>query len=126
MLSYAGRYYLIKSVLSNLPIYYLSIFKIPYKLVKQIISLQTKFLWGKGEGENPLASVKWSMLEAPNSIGGLGFKNLKVKNLELLAKWWWKFSTQNKCLWKNVVKSTNLIIIIELQLRNSRTVLATP
>lgn len=43
-------------------------------------------------------------MEAPTDMGGLGFGNLKVKNL---AKWWWKYSSKSDVLWKRVVKSTN-------------------
>lgn len=37
---------LIKFVLNNLPIYYLSIFKIPTTVANKIVSIQKKFIWG--------------------------------------------------------------------------------
>ena len=45
-LSKAGRLVLIKSVLNNLPIYYLSLFKIPKNVAKCIIQMQRRFFWG--------------------------------------------------------------------------------
>ena len=44
-LSRAGRLILIKSVLNCLPIYYLSLFKLPKKVANEIIRIQRKFLW---------------------------------------------------------------------------------
>jgi len=41
-----GRITLINSVLAALPIYLLSFFKIPKKVVHKIVSIQRKFLWG--------------------------------------------------------------------------------
>lgn len=43
VLSRAGRLTLIKSVLNNLPVYYLSLFKMPKKVVRKIIGLQRRF-----------------------------------------------------------------------------------
>lgn len=43
----------------------------------------------------------------PKDLGGLGFGNIKIKNLGLLEKWWWKYSNEFNPLWKRVVQSTN-------------------
>lgn len=50
-------------------------------------------------------TVSWKDMEAPKALGGLGFGNIKMMNLGLLSKWWWKFSTQSNPLWKQVVMS---------------------
>jgi hypothetical protein len=44
--SKGGRLTLIKSTLSNLPMYYLSLFSIPIVVAKQLEVLQRDFLWG--------------------------------------------------------------------------------
>lgn len=44
LLSFAGRLTLIKSVMSNLPIYYLSLFKLPVGVAKDIDKIQSNFL----------------------------------------------------------------------------------
>ena len=46
ILSMAGKVTLINSVLTALPIYLLSFFKIPQRVVLKLISLQRNFLWG--------------------------------------------------------------------------------
>lgn len=88
LLSKAGRAQLIRVVLSNLPIYFLSIFKIPNKVAKNIIQLERNFFCS-GDCENIfLATIKWEIFEAPKKFGGLGFRNIKIMNLGLLLKWW--------------------------------------
>lgn len=37
--------------------------------------------------------------------GGLGLKNLKVFNIALLGKWFWRLYTKNHSLWAKVISS---------------------
>jgi len=46
IISMAGRIFLIKSVLSAIPLFYMSLFKIPVIVVKKIVKIQRNFLWG--------------------------------------------------------------------------------
>lgn len=54
-------------------------------------------------------SVKWSSIELPKSLGGLGVGNILYKNLVLLFKWWWRFSGSNNTLWKRILISVHNI-----------------
>lgn len=107
LLSHAGRAQLIRTVLNSLPMHYLSIFKIPDSVARKIIKLQRNFFWGVKNESKGVHPIKWNELEAPISFGGLGLGNLKIKNLGLLFKWWWKFLLEDEQLWKKVVKSTH-------------------
>lgn len=49
-LSMGGRITLIKSTLSNLPIYYMSLFPIPCDVARRIEQMQWNFLW-RGMGD---------------------------------------------------------------------------
>ena len=51
-LSFGGKVALISSVLANLPIYYLSIFRIPILVAKKLGSIMAKFLWKGGRKEH--------------------------------------------------------------------------
>ncbi|XP_058760611.1 uncharacterized protein LOC131633951 [Vicia villosa] len=44
-LSIGGRVTLLNSVLSSIPIYTMSFFKAPVKIIKEIITIQSRFLW---------------------------------------------------------------------------------
>jgi len=58
-LSFAGRVTLIKSVLSTIPLYYLSLFKLPICVEKMIRKIQSDFLWGWGHDGRKIAWIKW-------------------------------------------------------------------
>ncbi|XP_016172733.1 uncharacterized protein LOC107615139 [Arachis ipaensis] len=62
-----GRLVLIKSVLNSLPVYYLSLFKLPKAVAEKLISLQRRFLWSKNDGSNGMALVKWDVVLAPKN-----------------------------------------------------------
>lgn len=88
MLSFAGRLTLIKSVLASLPIYYMSIFKMPKGVANKINRLQAAFLWGDSETKRKVHMVSWEVVSKPQSHGGLGVRNIAEINDFLLLKWW--------------------------------------
>lgn len=57
-LSKAGMAQLIKSILNNLPLYYLSIFKMPAAVAKKLISLQIRLFWNGNLDQFKLLIVK--------------------------------------------------------------------
>ncbi|XP_071740629.1 uncharacterized protein [Rutidosis leptorrhynchoides] len=52
-----------------------------------------------------MAWVKWSQILLPYDFGGLNVCSLKLKNYSLLAKWWWRFLTNENAFWVRVIKS---------------------
>lgn len=93
LLSRAGRLTLIKSVLNSLPVYYMSMFKLPKVVVNKIVKLQRRFFWGESSnGKMGPPAINWASIELPKNLGGLGVGNILIKNLILLFKWWWRFS----------------------------------
>jgi len=64
-LSKGGRVTLIKSTLSNLPTYFLSLFPIPAAVANRIEKLQRNFLWGGISDEPKFHLVKWATLVPP-------------------------------------------------------------
>lgn len=88
LLSFGGRLTLIKSSLSNLPVYYLSLFKLPQSVAKEFESIQVAFLWGGSDLKRKIHLVKWDEVTKRKDKGGLGIRSVKDKNDCLLAKWW--------------------------------------
>ncbi|XP_016172720.1 uncharacterized protein LOC107615123 [Arachis ipaensis] len=72
VLNKAGKLVLIKSVLNSLPIYYLSLYKMPKTMADKIIALQRSFMWCKEDGNSFIPLVKWELVQAPKKAGGLG------------------------------------------------------
>nr|XP_025670472.1 uncharacterized protein LOC112770307 [Arachis hypogaea] len=106
-LNKAGKLVLIKSVLNSLPIYYLSLYKMPKAVAKKLISLQRRFLWSKEDGRVGLPLVRWEVVMALKKASGLGVGDAVVRNTALLFKWWWRFLKEDCPLWKKVVCSCN-------------------
>ena len=79
---------MIKSVLSSLPIYYMSIFKIPEKVASEMDKIQARFLWGGCDEKRKMHLVIWDKATVSKEEGGLGIKKIRVMNECLLIKWW--------------------------------------
>ncbi|XP_057740275.1 uncharacterized protein LOC130957436 [Arachis stenosperma] len=105
VLSKARKLVLIKSVINSLPVYYLSLYKMPNAVARRIILLQRRFFWGKDDGRSSMALVKWEVIQAPKKLGGLGVGDVVVRNTALLFKWWWRFSKEDCSLWKKIILS---------------------
>jgi hypothetical protein len=90
-LSKGGRLTLLKSTLSSLPTYFLSLFTIPISVVRRIEKLQRDFLWGGMGDEVKHHLVGWDKVCAPKEVGGLGVRSLVLTNKALLGKWLWRF-----------------------------------
>jgi hypothetical protein len=101
--SLGGRLILLNSVLSAIPIFFLSYLKMPVKVWKEVVKIQRKFLWGGLSKKNKTCWVKWEDVCRPKNMGGLGVRDLRLVNISLLAKWRWKLLSSEKEVWKDVV-----------------------
>jgi hypothetical protein len=104
-LSKGGRLTLIKCMLSNLPIYFLSLFPVPMSIARRIEKVQRDFLWGGMGGEQKLHLVNWNQVCHPVWVGGLGIQNVHKFNQALLGKWLWRYANQHETLWYKIIKA---------------------
>ncbi|XP_026378866.1 uncharacterized protein LOC113273346 [Papaver somniferum] len=103
-LSRAGKLTLIKSVLQSIPIYYLSLFMAPSKVIKSIEKVIRDFLWDKSTTFKKHHWVGWRNVCKSLKVGGLDIRSLKNLNKSLLHKWWWRPGNEPEALWSRVVK----------------------
>lgn len=62
LLSIGGRTTLIKSSLSSLPLYYMSIYPVPNDVIQKITQLSRAFLWYGNSEKNKLSLVSWDKI----------------------------------------------------------------
>jgi hypothetical protein len=93
-LSKGGRVTLIKSTLSNLPTYFLSLFPISTSVANRMEKLQRDFPWGGIGEEFKYHFVSWPKVCSPISAEGLGIRNFRMFNRAHLGKWLWHFGIE--------------------------------
>ena len=96
---------LIKSVLTSIPIYFFSFFRVPNKVVDKLVRIQRRFLWGGDQEQHKIAWVKWETVCLQKEDGGLGVKDINLFNSSLLGKWKWNLFHSQGELWARVLES---------------------
>ncbi|GJS82377.1 RNA-directed DNA polymerase, eukaryota, reverse transcriptase zinc-binding domain protein [Tanacetum coccineum] len=102
-LSIGGRLTLLKSVLGSIPIFNMSIFKVPLMVLKEMESIRGRFFNGHEFGSRKASWIKWEKVLASKDKGGLGVSSLFALNRGLLIKWVWRFFNKESSLWKKVI-----------------------
>lgn len=67
-LSLGGRVVMINSVLTSMPLYFLSFFKIPKKVLKTLIDIQRSFLWSRCDDVKKVATVNCGQVCKPKNV----------------------------------------------------------
>ncbi|GKE60295.1 hypothetical protein Tco_1510662, partial [Tanacetum coccineum] len=75
-LSIGGRLTILKAVLGSMPIYHMSIFKVPMKVLQRIESIRSRFFSGVDLNSKKSIWVKWSKVLCSKEKGGLGVSRL--------------------------------------------------
>ncbi|MCH85046.1 RNA-directed DNA polymerase (Reverse transcriptase) [Trifolium medium] len=98
-LSIDGRFVLINSVLSSLPLYFFSFFRASKKIIQAIIKIQRNFLWSNSTNGRRVSWLSWDSVCSPKKLGGLGVKHMELFNMALIVKWRWRCLTDIKAAW---------------------------
>ncbi|GKB05965.1 RNA-directed DNA polymerase, eukaryota [Tanacetum coccineum] len=105
MLSIGGRLTLVKSVLGSMPIFHMSMFKVPSGILRILESIRCHFFNGHDMSSKKVSWVQWNKVLAPKDKGGLGISSLYALNRGLMFKWVWRFLSQDSSLWSRVIKA---------------------
>lgn len=103
-LSSAGKLTMLKSVLSAIPTYSMSGFKLPASLCKRIQSALTRFWWDSKPGKKKMCWLSWEKLTRAKKNGGLGFREIQSYNDAFLAKLSWRILTNPSSLFARVLQ----------------------
>nr|GEZ78521.1 RNA-directed DNA polymerase, eukaryota, reverse transcriptase zinc-binding domain protein [Tanacetum cinerariifolium] len=102
-LSIGGRLTLLKSVLGSIPIFHMSIFRFPSRVLQILESIRGRFFNGHEIGSKKVSWVKWNNVLTDKKCGGLGVSSLYVLNRGLMIKWLWKFFVHKDSIWTKVI-----------------------
>lgn len=86
-LSMGGRVTLIKATLTDMPLYYMSVFNAPNKVIKQLERIRKNFLRSGNEEGRKMNRIAWRKVCQSKDKGGLGLGCLEDKNMALSSKW---------------------------------------
>ncbi|XP_074289231.1 uncharacterized protein LOC141614385 [Silene latifolia] len=107
-LSYAGRYTLVQSVLSQLYTYWARIFIIPITVINKLMGICRNFLWSGSEEFLKVPPVSWDRICQDKKSGGLGVINSRIWNQAMIGKYCWWIVSKAGHLW---IKWVNHIYI---------------
>ena len=106
-LSYAGRLQLINSVLTSIINFWISVFWLPSRCVKELEQICSAFLWTGSELKSTNAKVAWKVVCSMKSEGGLGLRDLKEVNMVFGLKLIWRLLSEDS-IWGRWIKSNLL------------------
>uniref|UniRef100_A0A803NTC1 Reverse transcriptase domain-containing protein n=1 Tax=Cannabis sativa TaxID=3483 RepID=A0A803NTC1_CANSA len=98
LLSKGGKEVLLKAVVQAIPIYAVSVFKLPDSFCSFVEKEMANFWWGAANGQRKLYWKNWKSLCNSKSVGGLGFTALKPFNQAMLAKRAWRIQANQSPL----------------------------
>jgi len=104
-LSAGGKEVLIKAVAQVVPIFSMFCFRLPRGLCQHIDGLLRGFWWGSKEGKRRTCWVAWEDMTKPKYMGGLGFRDIELFNLALLARQAWRILQELQALSSRVLKA---------------------
>ncbi|KAL9670332.1 hypothetical protein QQ045_007883 [Rhodiola kirilowii] len=105
LLSVGGKHILVSSVPNTIPLYWLSCFSLPDKVIRKIHTIMSNFWWQQTGGTKPVHWIRADILRKSKEEGGLDFVNFKCLNKALLAKQCWRIVNNEHLLVSRLLKA---------------------
>ena len=107
LLSLGGRLVLVKSILTSLAVYWLTLARMPSSILNHIKRYIFNFLWGCSQGKQRYHLADWSTISRPYALRGWNIKNIEWFSLALRTKSLW-LVLNGTGLWSHTIKSKYL------------------
>lgn len=104
LLSYSGRFKVIRTVLASMQTYWCRHFLFPKAVIKQVNRICCSFFWHGHDGSAKGARVSWDLVCKPKSEGGLGHHDLVSWNLAYVLRNLWDIIICVGSLWVAWIK----------------------
>jgi hypothetical protein len=105
LLSRAAKDVLIKACAQAIPTFAMSCFDITKTLCDQMSAMVNRFWWAQQKDERKIHWLSWEKMARPKKDGGLGFRDLHLFNLAMLARQVWRFLTVPDSLCARVLQA---------------------
>jgi hypothetical protein len=107
-LNHAGRLQYIKSVLSSIPVYYMSTVLFSKTFIQKINTIIKRFWWAgiqEEQSTTPIAYRSWDDICKTKEQGGLGIRDMELINKSLLIQSAWNVATNKNPFLSAIVKA---------------------
>ncbi|XP_074369747.1 putative mitochondrial protein AtMg00310 [Apium graveolens] len=104
-ISRGGKLVLLKTAAQTVPNFWMSLLLVPAEICNSIQRQMNAFWWGGGGSGRGIKWLAWDRLCNAKEDGGLGFKNLKLFNIVMLAKQGWRLLNNANPLVTSLMKA---------------------
>jgi hypothetical protein len=105
LLSKAGKEIMIKAIAQAIPTYAMSCFDLTKALCEEISAMICRFWWSQQDGKNKCHWLSWEHMTRSKEDGGMGFRDLHIFNMAMLARQSWRMLQNPDSLCCTVLKA---------------------
>ncbi|GLJ44142.1 hypothetical protein SUGI_0920540 [Cryptomeria japonica] len=99
---------MIRYVLSAIPIYSMSCFRLPQAIGKNLDNMLRKFVWEGAKDTSRVPLINWEMMCFHKESGGATLRKMDLQNVTLGAKISWKMYREPQKLWCKIFQKKYL------------------
>jgi hypothetical protein len=103
--SQAAKEVLIKAIAQAIPVYVMSVFKLPLGLCDELTRMIRRYWWGAENGKRKTHWIAWDIMLRPKDYGGVGFRDMRLFNQALLARQAWRLIQYPDTLCARILKA---------------------
>lgn len=104
-LSQAGKEVIIKAVIQAIPTYSMNCFLLPITTCQEIEKTTARFFWGASSENRKIHWTAWDILMKTKATGGIGFREIHMFNIAMLAKQFWNLMLQPRSLAHRILQA---------------------